>query len=361
MRTALILACIALGACATPEVERTATFSQAQYDTKLIDSKETTLYRNGVAVRRENRNATATLVHSGQPPASFPFNTTSPATAQIISQTNTRLSRPGVIPPQPASPNALPPAKNSGDLTKEQKALILNAGSAAAITAYGIAFWDYFQTSPKANSEGWFGRTTKHGGADKLGHFWGTYTGGHMFSYVYRQWGFDTEQANALGALSSLGLQTLMELGDAFSGGFGFSYEDALMNVAGASAAYVLGKFPSLARKIDFRLEYIPKRFSDLTDDILTNYENQRYLMALKLDGFDSLHDSYLSYLELQVGYFTRGYEEFDSGSTDNRKRNLYFGVGLNVSKLVRKFADISVFDYIQVPYTAIRIDKGLD
>ncbi len=184
---------------------------------------------------------------------------------------------------------------------------------------------------------------------------------GHMFSYVYRRWDYEPQKANSLGALSSLGLQSLMEVGDAFSGGFGFSYEDALMNVAGAGTAYVLGRYPALARKVDFRLEYRPNTFSDLTSDILTDYDSQRYLLALKLDGFDALHDSYLGYLELHAGYFAEGYEEFNPGLPDNRKRNLYFGVGLNVSKLVRKYADTSVFDYIQVPYTTGGVEKSLD
>lgn len=246
-------------------------------------------------------------------------------------------------------------------LTKEDKALILNAGGAAAITLYGTLFWDYFQSAPKADGEGWFGRETKDGGADKLGHFWGTYTMGHVFSYMYRRWDYEPQRANSLGAMSALGLQTLMEVGDAFSGGFGFSYEDALMNVTGAGAAYVLGRYPALARKVDFRIEYTPDTWTDFRNDVLTDYENQRYILALKLDGFEALHDSYLSYLELHLGYSTRGYEEFNPGQPDNRERNLYFGFGLNVSKLVQKFLDTRVFDYVQLPYTTGGFEKGLD
>lgn len=253
------------------------------------------------------------------------------------------------------------PLKTSGGLTKEQKALILNIGGAAAITAYGVGFWDYFQTSPKADGEDWFGRTTKHGGADKLGHFWATYSISHLFSYVYRWWDFDREQANTYGALSGLGLQTLMEVGDAFSADFGFSYEDALMNVAGAGTAYLLGKYPQLANKIDFRLEYKPTSFSDLSGDLLTDYERQRYLIALKLDGFEMFHNSYLSYLELHAGYYTRGYDGYTPGGVDNRRRNIFMGVGFNVSKLVQNFVDIGFFDYIQVPYTSASIKRGLD
>ena len=259
------------------------------------------------------------------------------------------------------APEARVPEKPSTGFTKEQKAVMLNVGVAAAVAAYGMGFWDYFQTAPKASSEGWFGRTTDDGGMDKLGHFWMTYSVSHLYSYLYRWWDFSPGEANALGALSGLGIQTAMELGDAFSGGYGFSYEDAIMNTVGAGAAYILGRYPSIARKIDFRMEYKPGSLGDLTDDILTDYENQRYLIALKLDGFDTFHDSYLSYLELHAGYQARGYEDFSPGGEDDRRRSLYFGVGFNVSKLVRQYTDIGVFDYLQVPYTSVGVTSGLD
>jgi hypothetical protein len=261
------------------------------------------------------------------------------------------------IPP----PDEPAPLETSGGLTKEQKALILNVGAVGAITAYGVGYWDYFQTAPKADSEGWFGRTTKSGGADKLGHFWATYAVSHLFAHVYRWWDFDADQANTLGAVSSLGIQTLMEIGDSFSGDFGFSYEDALMNAAGAGAAYLLGKYPWLADKIAFRLEFRPESFSDLTGDLLTNYERQRYLIALKLDGFEVFRDSYLSYLELHAGYYARNYEGYTPGAPDNRERDVFLGVGFNVNKLVRHFVDVNIFDYVQVPYTSLNVTKSLD
>jgi hypothetical protein len=246
-------------------------------------------------------------------------------------------------------------------LTKERKVLLLNGGAVAAIMVYGLVNWDYFQGSAKSAPEGWFGRTTKSGGADKLGHLWSTYAASHLLAHLYRDWGYSDAEANGLGALSALGVQTMMELGDAYSGDFGFSYEDMAMNVAGAGAAYVLGRYPALKSKLDLRVEYKPDSLGDLTGDIFTDYENQRYLLALKLDGFEMFEDSYLGYLEFHVGYFTRGYDPFPQGGSDARRRSLYVGVGVNVTKLVRMVADTAVFNYIQMPYTSIRADSDLD
>lgn len=55
-------------------------------------------------------------------------------------------------------------------LTRGQKTLLLNAGSWAAIMGYGLAEWDYNKSSFHFKNEGWFGRDTSYGGADKLGH-----------------------------------------------------------------------------------------------------------------------------------------------------------------------------------------------
>ena len=369
----------------------------------VVDSKGTTVYRNGVPLCHVNcRNAASTEfprpprggdavrvppitdravsadMYPRRPPdregtavyrSAYPHDVAATTAAQrypvrAVAPTPARAA------PSPVRLNLAQkaptteepaPIKSSGGLTKEEKAVILNVGVVGAITAYGIGYWDYFQTAPKADTEGWFGRTTKSGGVDKLGHFWTTYAVSHLFSHVYRWWDFEADQANTLGALSSLGVQTLMEVGDSFSGDFGFSYEDALMNVAGAGAAYILGKYPRLADKIAFRLEFRPETFSDLTSDLLTQYERQRYLIALKLDGFEMFRNSYLGYLELHAGYYARNYEGFTPGSPDDRKRYVYFGVGFNVNKLVRHFVDTNVFDYLQVPYTSLNISKGLD
>ncbi len=351
---------------AAAQAQTSASGAPALDETYLVDSKGVTVYRNGSAACGANC-AIRPAAGEARRPEGAPQFSQDPASPRPFSfhadagrppSLSLPLPRPAVA----AVPTEQPPEKAEARFTKEQKALMLNAGVAAGVTAYGVGFWDWFQTEPKASSEGWFGRTTDHGGMDKLGHFWTTYSVSHLYSYLYRWWDFSPETANGLGALSSLGVQTAIEVGDAFSGGFGFSYEDALMNALGAGTAYILGRYPELARKIDFRLEYKPSDLSDLTDDVATDYENQRYLLAIKLDGFDIFHETYLSYLELHAGYQARGYEDFVPGSAeDDRRRSFYFGVGFNVSKLVRQYTDIGIFDYVQVPYTSVGVTSGLD
>ena len=245
------------------------------------------------------------------------------------------------------------PGRSKGELTRSQKTVLLNAVALAAVLGYGAANWDYGESSFHFNNEGWFERDTLYGGADKLGHFWASYTLSHIYSYLYRKWGYTDGEANLYGAISNLGFQTFMEVADGFSPTQGFSYEDMIMNVAGAGAAYVWGKYPSLARKIDFRMEYTPE-FNKDDFGFADNYERQRFLIAVKADGFDFIKNSYLQYLEFHLGYYARGYEEHEEGGPDDRRRNIFVGIGFNVSKLVQKKIKTSVFNYIQIPYTSV-------
>lgn len=266
-------------------------------------------------------------------------------------------------------PLTLPPSGSAEDRTEfippaaelKRKTLLLNIAVSGGILVWGAANWDYFQAAPSAGNEGWFGHDTKEGGADKIGHTYITYVVSRAFRQVYLDWGYEEEKAGRMGVLSSLGAMTLMEVGDSFSGEHGFSYEDMLMNLAGAGFGYLMVASPDLDRKLDLRAEYLPEFDSDFEFDFFTDYEHLKYLLALKADGFDSLASPWLKYLELHLGYYTRNYSDFQSDSLDRRKRILYVGAGLNVGKLLDRWLKTPLFDYLQVPYTDLPLEKNFD
>lgn len=249
------------------------------------------------------------------------------------------------------------PDRNISDWNKEQKLVATNMAGALLIMGWGIANWDYFQTRPNAKTEGWFSENTKYGGADKLGHFYSTYALSHGLSSLYEHWGYSSDQASVYGAWSSLGMMGLTELGDAFSD-YGFSYEDMVMNTIGSYTGYLMRTRPELKRKIDFRVEY---SFKFEEQDIITDYDNLKYLVALKLDGFDRLRASPLRYVELQLGYYTRNYSD---PNDEKHERNIYAGLGLNLSRV---FSDLSlrkvsrVFNYLQLPGIYVEQNKDLN
>jgi hypothetical protein len=237
---------------------------------------------------------------------------------------------------------------------KEKKVLLTNAAGLTAITAWGIANWDYFSTMPSAEKEGWFSSSTKEGGADKLGHFYASYALSHLLAHTYENWGYTRKKGLKLGAISSFAIMNWMELGDAFSD-YGFSYEDFTMNALGCAAAYFIGSCPWLAEKIDFRIEYRPQ-FD--TVDVFTDYDNLKFLAAVKLDGFDQVTHPVLQYLELHLGYYARDFPD-DALS----RRNLYVGIGVNLSKILNGFSlnKLSTLTrFFQIPHTYISSEKSL-
>lgn len=222
-------------------------------------------------------------------------------------------------------------------------------------TAWGIANWDYFTERPTVSSEGWFGQDTRYGGADKLGHVFTTYATANGISSLLEHWCFSTKDAALYGSLSSFAILGYMELGDAFSD-FGLSYEDLVANAIGGLAGYYRYRYPSLARKIDLRWEVglDPSQLDSTTD-----YDNSKYLMALKLNGFETFRNSFLRHVELHAGYYTRGY----SDTNERNERTLYVGIGLNLTDLFRRHGykkTATFLNYYQPPGIYIPAEKQL-
>lgn len=241
---------------------------------------------------------------------------------------------------------------------QQQRSSVIKANltGIGVVTAWGIAKWDYFSNSPKASSEGWFQNDTDSGGADKIGHLYTGYVAAHGLSYLYETWCINRDDAALYGAVSSLAILGYMEAGDSFSP-YGFSKEDFIANSVGSLLGYYLYLKPNWASKIDFRWEYgLRPNKSDFT----TDYENSKYLLALKLNGFESFRNSFLKHIELQAGYYTRGF----SDALESKERNLYVGIGLNLTDLLRRHdyrKTSTVLRYIQIPGTYVEFEKDIN
>ena len=233
---------------------------------------------------------------------------------------------------------------------KNTKSLSVSLAGIGVITIWGALKWDYFSQSPHAGSEGWFANTTKEGGADKLGHLYSSYVISHALSSLYENWCFEKENAALYGSLSSFAIMGYMEVGDSFSE-YGFSYEDMIANFLGCAAGYLLYKYPDLAGKFSLRWEY---GFKPNGTDFLTDYDNSKYLLAVKLNGFESVNKTFLKHFELHMGYYARGF----SDDKDQKERNFYLGIGLNLTDLFHRYSwkkTAVVLDYIQIPGTYLQ------
>ena len=230
---------------------------------------------------------------------------------------------------------------------KGKKVLYANLASAAVIIGYGITKWDYGDTISPINNEGWFGKSTKHGGMDKLGHFYSTYLASRLLTKLYQHWGYDNQSGARLALLSSLGLSTLMEVGDIFSK-YGFSKEDMLANIAGSVSGYFLATRPNLANKIDFRIEYVPT--PEGWGDFATDYNGMKFLLAFKLNGFLHNPHSLLQFVDLDIGYYARHCDQ-----DPFNRRYLFAGIGIDLAQLFTRASHPTIghiFNFYQVPYT---------
>ena len=236
-------------------------------------------------------------------------------------------------------------------LSKTEKLAITNVGIASGVLAWGFSQWGYGTESYHTDDEGWFEKTTSNGGSDKLGHFYTNYLLTRTMSPIYESWGYTKEDSALYGSLTSIMLSGLLiEIGDGYSE-HGFAQNDFIADSLGALSGYLLYINPSIAKKVDFRFEYDPFKNSKNQTDFTTDYERMKHLMAIKGEGFEIFEDTPLEYLELHLGYYSRKFNH-DSLPVDGRERNLYIGLGVNLSRLFRPYIGnySTVFNYFQVP-----------
>ena len=212
-----------------------------------------------------------------------------------------------------------------------RNSLIIGTG-ATLVAAYGLSNWwrSGFGGSFKTTNEGWFGAGTEQGGADKAGHLYSNYAGVRVLTPLFESAGNSRDASVSLATWSTLGIYTAVEVADGFSRRWKFSPQDAIMNLAGVTLGVVLETHPKLDAIFDFRLDYRGSPGASNFDP-LGDYSRQKYLFVVKADGFAPLRENrFLRYLEVAVGYGTRGYD-----TDGERHRDVYVGLSLNLARLL--------------------------
>ncbi len=215
-----------------------------------------------------------------------------------------------------------------------------NLAANAVITAWGFKNWKWGERSFHFRSEDWFEEDSDTGGSDKTGHFYMTYLLSRMLSARMEDRGLSLEDASLAGSLSAMLAMTLLEVGDATSN-YGFSKEDLLSDGLGALSAYLIRSNPKADDFLDIRLEYLPTSGYFDNPDTATDYSGMKHLIAFKLSGFESLKETPLRFLEIQAGYYTRGYRSYDVDIA--KSQQVYLGIGLNLSELAN-MSGINIF-----------------
>ena len=211
--------------------------------------------------------------------------------------------------------------------------------------------------------EGWFGKDTANLGVDKLTHALNSYLLTEALTARIERKAGPARGAALTAAVLASGLMAYSELWDAHKVSSGFSPQDVLFNTGGAALSVLRHTVPGLKEKLDFRLLLIPNR------DIYTfkgkrHYEQQRFLLALKLAGFEAMEQSPARFIELHAGYRASGFTNEDRARGAPLRRRIFVGVGINLKELFFRTPRSTAariarttLDYIQIPYTAAYID----
>lgn len=221
-------------------------------------------------------------------------------------------------------------------------------GAPLATILYGSNTWNWGENHDwKWAHERWFQHDTDSGGADKAGHCFAHYM---QTRIVYSMFSYTERSQNTALFYSGLTvgiIGTMIEVGDAFTGRYGFSKEDLIADYVGIAFAVLLEKFPAVDAFIGFTAHYWPTRgFRNDEDKTYLNfagdYSGWKYMLNFKLAGFFYLGlelPEFLRYVQFDVGYYTREYTEYDNqeGQFDER-RHWFFGVSVNMRQVARDF-----------------------
>ena len=238
----------------------------------------------------------------------------------------------------------------------------------AGITAIGVKGWAWGTAPFHFHSEGWCGLKTSSGCTDKFGHAFTSYTLTGAFAERLKSKGRNDRRAAISGFLLTEALMLYVETFDGISKDHGFSYEDLTANLLGGGLAYWREVNPKVKDLIDYRMEYKPSGYKGGFMGgfrPMSDYAGQKYVLALKLAGVDSLKKTPLKYFELQGGYYARGFTDAERALNLPLERTTFVGVGINLSELLFGSRDKGesttkqvgrfFFDHIQMPYTYVR------
>jgi hypothetical protein len=240
----------------------------------------------------------------------------------------------------------------SADDAIKKKAIV---GIPVNTYAVSLVTWDWGKlTKFRLSHEGWFGKNTYAGGADKAAHLYSHYLIMRVLYNIYdhTEDGAPSKWAYSTGITAFLALG--IEIGDGFSKNQnGFSFADLTMGFIGIGIASLLELFPSADAFVSLSAEYYPTRYFRKHPQrlkwFLDDYSGWKFMANFKLAGFHyvgiNLPD-FLRYIMIDVGYFTINHMRFDYRyaeigrffSRGSKKREVFIGVSVNLMEVISAF-----------------------
>ena len=212
---------------------------------------------------------------------------------------------------------------------------VLVAGSLDALTSP----WDYGFQSYHFHNEGFFGKNTYAGGADKVSHFVINASVARELALIFDRQGHSVEQSTALAFGLTALVGVIVESGDALSV-YGFSYEDLTADVLGAATGLFLTR-KGLNDLVGLRGGRVSRDFplpEGHTPSLGANYSGEIYSVDLKLAGLArrlNVRPGVARFLLVSSTYDTKGYGYSPALPLADRQRNVGIEIGLNLPEML--------------------------
>ncbi len=202
--------------------------------------------------------------------------------------------------------------------TFNSKKLIIVAGANAAFyTGSFIALNKAWYADYDKTKFHFFNDIPEWNQMDQAGHAWTTYQVSRLSKEMWQWTGLNKNTSALLGGASGMLYQSIIEIQDAYSTEWGFSWADVGANVAGAGL-FVLQEI-SGEQKVSVKLTYWPKKYpaeligrrdqlfgSSLPERVLKDYNSQTYWLSANVRSF--FPDSRLPpWLNIALGYAADG------------------------------------------------------
>ncbi|MBC7949863.1 MAG: DUF2279 domain-containing protein [Chitinophagaceae bacterium] len=221
---------------------------------------------------------------------------------------------------------------------------------------------------------------------DKLGHAWGAYNASMASAAMWRWAGIPRKKAALFGAIGSTAFLTGIELMDAHSAKWGWSWSDMAANLGGAglllAQEYAWGE-----QRIQFKFSFHPRKYSDPQLDqradnlfgnpwqerMLKDYNAQTYWLSANLRSF--FPESRMPrWLNVSIGYGADGmFGGFENKWLDQlgneinrsdiqRKRQFYLAPDVSFARIPTDKAWLrtifTILDVFKFPAPALMMDS---
>jgi hypothetical protein len=221
---------------------------------------------------------------------------------------------------------------------------------------------------------------------DKAGHLWTTYQVSRLSKEMWQWTGLSNNTSAIFGGASAMLYQSIIEIQDAYSAQWGFSWGDVGANVAGAGL-FALQEIYGSNQRISVKLTHWPKKYpsqlvarrdelfgNSMSERVLKDYNSQTYWISANVSSL--IPGSTLpKWLNVAFGYGADGmYGGRSNAWTDKegvshdythirRVRKFYLSPDVDLtrirtrSKVLKKV--LFVLNMVKVPAPALQIITG--